>query len=254
MILVEIFQLSRKSMADFLFSLKGVGEETPLTILQNVWASNHRKEVEDGKSLPAFIETKMPPVFEKLLRVENCIPGFSINDIVSLGNQIEFTSLSSTAVQNWVKRDVKNLIGAPQFGKKYTIEQAVILFIVEDLKAALDFDSIRKVLTLIFNNPADRSDDVINPIELYAGYASIFEKIHHEKMIGTGPSASLNSQIEQLIKEEALEITNRFKEKDENTRSMILNVLVMAALTIVSAYYQTLSKQYMTATLFLQGL
>ena len=40
-------------------------------------------------------------------------------------------------MQNWVKRDIKEMIGSPQKGKKYSIEQAALLFIVEDLKQHL---------------------------------------------------------------------------------------------------------------------
>ena len=39
-------------------------------------------------------------------------------------------------MQNWVKRDIKEMIGSPQ-KKKYSIEQAALLFIVEDLKQHL---------------------------------------------------------------------------------------------------------------------
>ncbi|HLO12659.1 MAG TPA: DUF1836 domain-containing protein [Pseudoneobacillus sp.] len=250
---MELFQLSRKNMAKFLFALKGNGSQTPLVCLQKAWASTHQQEVQDGKSLPAFIETRMPPIFEKLIKAKVGHIGLSINEIVSLGNQIEFTNLSSSAVQNWVKRDVKELIGTPRLGKKYTVEQAATLFIVEDLKATLDFDSIRKVLALIFNNPDDQLDDVVDPIEFYAAYASIFEKLHHQNFI-ENDNVPFNIKIEQYIKKEALNTLQNFTYIKGQQKDIVLNVIIMASFTILSAYYQSFTKKYMTATLFLHGI
>jgi hypothetical protein len=246
LITLELFQLSRKSMADFLFSLKGEGDYTPKEILQNAWAAAHEKS---GKSMEAFLDTKMPAIFEKLLRADLRKIGFSINEIVALGNQIEFTNLSSTAVQNWVKRDVKELIGSPQLGKKYSVDQAAMLFIVEDLKATLDFDSIRKILALLFNDLDDRTDDVIEPISFYSAYAAIFEKAHHQNIVGE----SMHEQIEKCIKKEALRTLENFQDLTDQQKDIVSIILVTASLTVLSAYYKSLTKKYVTATLFLNG-
>lgn len=164
---METFHLTRNEMATLLLSLRGWNTKKPLGILQEAWAKSHKKDIESGQSVTAFITTALSPIFEKLIKIEDTDVGFSLNEIVALGNQIENTSFSVTAMQNWVKRDIKEMIGSPQKGKKYSIEQAALLFIVEDLKTALDFESIRKLLRLIVNDPADRSDDLINPVHLY---------------------------------------------------------------------------------------
>lgn len=236
-------------MADFLLAIKGEGDNRPLTVIQNAWTNAHQDEA-DTRSLLSFIQTDMPPIFEKIIKIDGRQNiGFSINDIVSLGNQIEFTNLSSTTLQNWVKRDVKGLIGSPRFGKKYTVEQAATLFIVEDLKASLDFVSIRNVLTLIFNNPDDQSDDIVDPIHFYAAYASIFEKIHHQKDMTRCAVAPLNMQIEMLIKEEAINQLENFRDLTTHQKDIILHLLVMSSLTVLSAYYQTITKKYTMNTL-----
>ncbi|WP_264806684.1 DUF1836 domain-containing protein [Cytobacillus sp. NCCP-133] len=246
LITLELFQLSRKSMADFLFALKGEGEYTPKEILQYAWAAAHEKS---GKSLEDFLDTKMPAIFEKILRADLQKIGFSINEIVALGNQIEFTNLSSTAVQNWVKRDVKELIGSPQIGKKYSVDQAAMLFIVEDLKATLDFDSIRKILHLLFNDLDDRTDDVIEPIPFYTAYAAIFEKVHHHQAAGK----NMREEIEQCIKKEALRTLETFQDLTGQQKDIVSIILVTSALTVLSAYYKSLTKKYVAATLFLNG-
>jgi hypothetical protein len=253
---MEAFKLTRRNMADLLYSLYESTDHTPLVVLQEAWAAAHKDEVESGKTLKAFISTEMPSIFDKLFRTEKGEFGFSINEIVSLGNQIEFTNLTSSTVQNWVKRDVKELIGTPQLGRKYTIDQAAILFIVEDLKASLDFESIRKILTLVFNNPEDRTDDVINPVILYSAYASVFDKIHHHTSLrsGTREDASMNSFIERFIKEECQALLTSFEGISDENRDIVLNVMIVSALTVQSAYYQSIAKKYMNAALFLTGL
>lgn len=230
-------------MADFLLALRGEGDKRPLTVIQNAWETAYPDEV-DKRSFLSFIQKEMPPIFEKIIKIDGRRDiGFSINEIVSLGNQIEFTNLSSTTLQNWVKRDVKGFIGSPRFGKKYTVEQAATLFIVEDLKASLDFVSIRNVLELIFNNPDDQSDDIVNPIHFYDAYASIFGKIHHQTASPQNVEVPLNMQVEQQIHKEALAQLETFTDLNDQQKNMVLNVLVMASLTVLSAYYQTVTKK-----------
>ncbi|WP_421382363.1 DUF1836 domain-containing protein [Bacillus salacetis] len=253
---MESFKLSRKNMADLLSSLNGGTEHTPLMVLQDAWSSAHEDEMKNGKTVKAFISTEMPAILEKFFKTSSEEIGFSLNEIVSLGNQIEFTNLSSSAVQNWVKRDIKELIGSPQIGRKYTVDQAAILFIVEDLKAALDFESIRKVLTLIFNNPEDRTDDMVNPVDLYSAYASVFDKLHHH----TGPvmneaaHRTMNGCIDKLIKEECRGLMPSFSSLSKENQDIVLNVLIASALTVQSAYYQSLARRYVGAALFLTGI
>nr|WP_239094209.1 DUF1836 domain-containing protein [Bacillus sp. B15-48] len=238
-------------MADFLLALNKEGDQMPKTILQKAWAETHNENLKDGSFFSAFIETEIPLIFIKLIKLEKHQIGFSINEIVQLGNQIEFSNLSSTTVQNWVKRDVKELIGPPQLGKKYTIDQVATLFIVEDLKACLDFDSIRKTLRLIFNNPTDRSDDVVGPLHFYRAYAAVFEKLHRCRPNVNMP---LYAQIEQYVQEGAREQVELLKDVKDEQKDIVMNVLLTTTFTVFAAYYQTLTQKYVTATIFLQGL
>jgi Domain of unknown function (DUF1836) len=235
-------------MAELLFALRGEREKNPKAVLLEAWKSGHLTNIY-GKKLEIFIETDMPAIFEKIMRQNSPVPGFSVNEIVSLGNQIEYTNLSSTAVQNWVKREMRELVGTPQAGKKYTIDQTAILFIVEDLKSALDFGSIRKILTLLFNNPEDRTDDVIDPIIFYAGYAGIFEKVHPQKLV----EGTAHFQVEQEIRRESEAAVEGFTDLTGPQKELVSNVLTTAVLTVLSAYYKTLTRKYVSATLFLNG-
>src|SRR5690554_3413658 len=166
---MKIFYLTRKEMALLLLSLQGKTNKTPFVILQDAWVLTHQEELQVGKSLDAFMDTSLPSIFEKIIRMKSEDTSVSLQDIVSLGSQIEYTHYAMSSVQNWVKRDFKDLIGSPAFGRKYSVEQAAILFIIEDLKSSLDFESIRKLLTLIFHEHDNISKDLINPVDLYLG-------------------------------------------------------------------------------------
>jgi hypothetical protein len=228
-------------MAEFLFSLNGIGTKSPKEVLEEARASIKPKV---DKAIDS--ETDMPPIFGKLLKATTSSIGFSINQVVELGNQIEFTHLTPTAVQNWVKREVKQLIGSPQLGKKYTVEQAATLFIVEDLKASLDFDSIGKILALLFNNPEDREDDVIDPLRFYHGYATIFEKAYHQNLA----EDNMHQNMDQFIQREALNLVETFEDLNAVQKDMVSKILLTASLSVLSAYYKSLTKKYFTDALF----
>ncbi len=135
---MNIFKLSRTDMVRLLYSLKGQGEHSPLDILvqsANMSAEKAANHLEIPEFLTRYERKKQKKEY-----------GLSTNEIVELGNLCELTSLKSTAIQNWVKRDIKDLIGHPELGKKYSIEQAVILLIVRDLKSIYDFEHIRAIL------------------------------------------------------------------------------------------------------------
>lgn len=235
---LENFQFSRYIMADFLLCFTERQEERRISILEKVWLNKEEKN------------SPVPDIFIKAIKNSQKGPiGFSINEIVTLSNHIEFTNFSSTAVQNWVKREMRELIGSPQHGKKYTVEQAAILLIVEDLKASLDLDSIRQILTLIFNNPADRSDDIIGPVHFYAGYASIFEKLHHENILLAKNKDSIHHEIEQFILQEAQSVMELYKSLNEQEAKIVQNMIITAVYTVISAYYQDLTKKNMITLL-----
>jgi hypothetical protein len=253
---LETFQLTRKEMADLLLSLKGWYSKKPLSILQEAWRKTHKVEIENGKSTNALITTALAPIFEKVIKVEERDIGFSLNEIAALGNQIENTNFSITALQNWVKRDIKEMVGSPQKGKKYSIEQAALLFIVEDLKTALDFESIRKLLKLIVNDPADQSDDLINPVRLYASYSSLFEELNQDDNSGNRESFSEGKfqAVEAVIKHKADHLVETFQGLNRDQREAIRNAIVISVLSVHTAYFQMLAKRYLSATLFLQNL
>ncbi|MGG4167703.1 DUF1836 domain-containing protein [Rossellomorea vietnamensis] len=228
---MKTFKLTRKNMADLLLSLNGTTSRTPHQALYDVWGDLHKDE--------------LPPILQKILKPAKGEVGFSLKEIVSLGNLIEFTNFPQSTVQNWVKRDVRGLIGSPQLGKKYTTEQAAMLFIVEDLKATLDFGSIRKVLTLVFNNIEDRTDDIVNPTDLYLAYASVFDQIHHQSLPSIKTAdGSVNEHIDDFIKEECRVMLETFDGIAEDNLSKVLNVMIVSVLTVQAGFYQAVTKKY----------
>ncbi|CAM3270135.1 MULTISPECIES: DUF1836 domain-containing protein [Brevibacillus] len=257
---MEILQLTRKEMSQLLLCLNGAREDSPLTILREAWSSTHQHAIQNGQSFSAFITTSLSPIFEKLIKADKTERGLSLHDIVALGNQIEYTHFSVTAVQNWVKRDMKEWIGTPRNGKKYSIEQAALLYIIEDLKATLDFESIRKLFSLIFNNPEDHKDDLINPIDLYAAYSSIFEEMDadNDHIVDTAAVQSTGGRakpmMDSLIQIKARDFADTLTHLNADQKEAIIHTIVIAILSIQSAFFQTLSRRSLNAALFLRNL
>jgi hypothetical protein len=257
---METFYLTRKQMASLLMSLKGQSDKTPLATLQEAWMEYHKSDIEHGKSFEAFMATSLPPIFEKIIKMNQHDEGFSLNEIVALGNQIEYTYFSITSVQNWVKRDVKEVLGTPNFGKKYSVEQASILFIVEDLKSTLDFDSIRKLLSLVFRHPNDDSDDLITPLKLYATYTTIFEEldINNDQVLDLYGHAdgkrNHDQMMENLVKQKADQFAGTLIGLNADQREAVSNAIVIATISVQASYFHALAKRFYNATLFLQNL
>lgn len=245
------FQLTRKEMADLLLSLKGLEKKKPLTILQEAWIRSNNITVAKQKPITEFITTILAPIFEKVIKYEKDEIAFSLNEIVALGNQIENTNFTTTAVQNWVKRDIKEMISSPQKGKKYSLEQTALLFLVEDLKTALDFDSIRKLLRLVVNDPENENDDLINPVQLYACYSSLFDQINHQNYEMSKHSIK---DIENIIETTAKRMVDEYSHLSDNHRESIRNTIIIATLSVYTAYFQMYARKYLSATLFLQDL
>jgi len=241
---MESFTLTRREAASLLLSLQGRIERTPLAVLQDAWRRTH--------------PTALPPVLEKMLKSQKP-DGLSLTDIVSLGNRIEYTNISITGAQNWVKRDFKDFLGSPRCGKKYSFEQAALLYIVEDLKSCLDFESIRSLFHILFGKPDDDTDDVIRPTDLFYTYSSLFEELdeNDDQLLDvSGHEPSLRNR-DVLMENLIVQRTNQYVEKhtglSDGEREALRNALIISLVSVQAAYFHTLARRYVNATLFLHG-
>ena len=252
------FTLTRREAAMLLLSIQGKSRKTPLDVLREAWLRTHSHDLDRDVSLAAFLETSIPAICEKIMKKR--IQGLSLNEIVKIGNQIEYSNLSITSVQNWVKRDFKDFLGAPREGKKYSIEQAGMILIIEDLKSALDFESIRKLFQIIFRNPEDDDDDLIAPVQLYYAYSALFEEMdeNDDQLLDiSGYDKSLRNQdavIEQLIRVKTDAYVNQFPGLTSEQKEAVRNILMIALISVQTSYFHSLARRYMNATLFLQNL
>jgi len=253
---VESFTLTRKEMACLLHALDGRSGQKPLQVLQDIWARTHRRDLEHGTILPAFLSTALPPIVEKLIK-GNELKGLSLHEIALLGGMIEYSNLSLTSMQNWVKRDFKRFFGSPKIGKKYSLNQAAMLLIIDDLKSNLDFESIRKLFDILFNDPNDDSDDLVEPIELFGAYSSMFEELDANNdglfdITGHGRGGERGDLLtENIIVEAASNYAKRIPGLTEKERVPIRNILFVAVLAVQTTYFLSLSRRYCNATLFL---
>lgn len=256
---METFTLTRKEMATMLLALQGRCPHKPLSVLQEAWMKNHRSDVQKGTPLSAFLSTQLPAVFEKMMKQEQ-LPGFSLQEIVSLANQIEYTHCSITSVQNWVKRDFKDFFGSPKAGKKYSLDQCALIFIIEDLKNNLDFESIRKLFQIIFRQPDNDADDLINPVDLYYAYSISFEELdaNNDQLMDVEghESGRRNHDIltETTIRRKADVYAGSLPGLDVHQREAVRNMLFIAMVSVQTAYFHSLARRYFNAALFLQHL
>ncbi|MTH54302.1 DUF1836 domain-containing protein [Bacillus mangrovi] len=183
--------------------------------------------------------TSLPDFINRALKSEGVLNGFSTNDIVSLGNLCELTSFKPTSIQNWIKRDVKDLIGPPESGKKYSLDQAVLLLIVRDLKSTYDFSTIREMLNRLFNTISDRADDLINPVDFYEAYSVVLDKLMCESF-QFPPAADLERKIEM----EAEIVRSAFPSLTDNAWEKIKPVLVLTVFSVLYSHLLTRAAQY----------
>lgn len=255
---MESFVLTRFQMANLLLSLNGRSGLSPIQIVQDAWKKEHRDQVNSGKALPAFLSTDWPAVLEKLIKGQG-IKGVSLQEAAALGGRIEFSSLSITAMQNWVKRDFKPFFESPKAGKKYSLEQAALLFIIDDLKASLDFESIRKLFERLFRMSEDGSSScnpLLGPLEFYRAYSSLFEEMDADGdgILDSGPGligADNSEALELRVREAAGRLVNRLVGLQPMEKEMLGNMLLIAVFSVQAAYFHAFSRRYCNATLFL---
>ena len=117
--------------------------------------------------------------------------GLSINQIVALANALTGEHLSATTIQNWTKREVRKIIGVPRIGKKYSLHQAAIIYLLDDLKHLFSLEETSSLLALIFNNPDRDEDDFIKPIDFYRLYAEYAKSTSPIDLLDTRVKRSL---------------------------------------------------------------
>lgn len=253
---MESFTLTRVEMSSLLLSLTGMSDRKPLNILQEAWTKFHHKEVQEGASLPDFLSTDVPPILQKIVN-GNSMKGFSLGEIASLGHLIEYSTLSVTAMQNWVKRDFKEYLGSPRIGKKYSVNQAALLFIIDDLKSALSFDNIRQLFQLMFLNPDRDDDDLMEPAKLYYAYSCLFEEIkcnptlQSKYMIDQELYKEYSWKDDHFLRSSTDKILNSLTHLTKSQRESVRNILLIATIAVQTCYFQALATQYFNAALFL---
>lgn len=255
---MESFSLTRKEMSSLLLSLQGNHEQTPISILQKAWSKNHEQACKEGSSLPAFLSTEVPQVVQKIIQGHK-FNGFSLHEIADLGHLIEYSNSSITSIQNWVKRDFKDMFDTIKEGRKYSINQAALLFMIDDLKCNLDFLSIRKLFKALFFHDQDgqATSELMEPVQFYNAYSTMFEELDANNdqvfdIVGhTAAAKSQDSLLEKMILGHADRITQQMGQTSKAQQKVISNILVIAALSVQSSYLQSVSKRYYTATVFL---
>lgn len=249
---MQQFSLTRAEAGQLLMALE-LGEPGKLSdIMQRAWAA--RSQTKRAGEHPVLSEP-LPPIAMKLMK-SGGRRGLSLHEVAELGQLVEFASPSSTSMQNWVKRDFKSFFVCPQAGKKYSPGQAALLYMIDDLKSSLDFDSLRGLFGILFGKPegghaaapTEKPKPIITPIALYACYAELYEEI---KSLGRQGSRS-GDQLEEAVRIRADKTAAQLSLRTKLEREALRNMLLVAVISVHTAYCQTLARRYSEATLFLE--
>ncbi|MCM3340361.1 DUF1836 domain-containing protein [Paenibacillus sp. MER TA 81-3] len=258
---MDSFVITRKKMSELLMALQPADNTAreqspaPQAILQKAWEEFQQQLSGLDITASPMLSATLPPIYEKLLRGRSHKEGLSLNEIAALGNQVEYSNFSITSIQNWVKRDIKDFIGSPRLGKKYSLQQAALILIVEDLRATLHFDSIRSLLALLFMNPEQDEDDVIHPLNFYAAYATLYEELdqNNDQVLDVHGHDPLrlrhDHMLELIISNKTDDHMSKLAPQSHCHRTLIRNALVIAITSVQTTYFQYLAKKYMNATL-----
>ncbi|MGZ9584397.1 DUF1836 domain-containing protein [Paenibacillus marinisediminis] len=255
---MESFTLTRREISSLLLSLQGTHDQTPISILQRAWTEHHQQAYRTGGSLPAFLSTEVPHIIEKIIQGSK-FNGFSLHEIADLGHLVEHSNLSITSIQNWVKRDFKDMFDSIKEGRKYSINQAALLYIIDDLKINLDFISIRKLFQALFfpQEPNHTSSEWIEPVQFYYTYTTMFEELdaNHNQVSESAGQASVTASQDSLLESEVQSYADRITQNmpyiTKSQQKVVNNVLVIAALSVQTSYLQAVTKRYYNATVFL---
>ena len=232
------FTMTRLEMAGILRSMAGEHDLRPIEILQQAWRRTERP----------LATAPLPAIVEKLMRCGER-KGLSLQEIAELGSLIEFSNLTVTSMQNWVKRDFKSFFDSPKAGKKYSLNQAALLFIIDDLKSNMDFESIRGFFAHLLpsvNGNDKAATNWIEPISFLERYAAIYQELNGHVL------GSCELEGDRQIRMQAKAAAETFAGLSANQRAAAGNLIAVAVISIQSSYFQTLARQYCNATLFLE--
>ncbi|WP_379134311.1 DUF1836 domain-containing protein [Paenibacillus sp. sgz500958] len=238
---MENFILNRIQVSELLLSMSGVSEIRPVRLLQTIYSKDLSEATQEGVRSRMVIPESLPPILHKIIKGRR-IKGLSLAEITSLGQMIEYSTLTASTMQNWVKRDFKEYLGSPREGKKYSINQAALLFLIEDLRNALDFESIRKLFRILFLKPELDDDDLIEPAQLLRVYAGLFEKLKKNPDL-------IHKESEWM--EEAGRSLDQLTTLTRKQKEVVQNTLLIAALSVQTCYVQSLARQYFNNLIFL---
>ncbi|WP_310551088.1 DUF1836 domain-containing protein [Paenibacillus glufosinatiresistens] len=265
---MESFILTRRQMSLLMASLTEQSTICPLAVLQQAWGGAHPVAIAEGTAREALLSTHIPPILGKIIKASR-FRGLSLHEIAELGALVEYSTISITAMQNWVKRDFREYLGSPRQGKKYSLNQAALLFMVDDLKAALDFESIRRLFGKLFRHPDTDADDIMEPFQVYGAYAELFEYSRSEGLqererVARAISAwiegfegTAGGQAGEADRAGGLPVSGKWRSRIARLglgeRETLRQTLHIALVAVQACACQALARQYANAVLFLDA-
>lgn len=249
---MQKFFLTRADAAQLLIALEQGMPDKLSDVMHRAWAARSPSKRHGEHHV---LSEPLPSIAMKLMK-SGGRRGLSLHEIAELGQLVEFANPSSTSMQNWVKRDFKSFFVCPQAGKKYSPGQAALLYMIDDMKSSLDFDSLRGLFGILFGKTEggqaaasiERSKPIITPIALYACYAELYEEI---KSLGRQGARS-GGQLEEAVRIRADKTAAQLSLGTELEREALRNMLLVSVISVHTSYCQALARRYSEATVFLE--
>lgn len=100
-------------------------------------------------------------------------PAFAVTGGLMLSQVTEMTGVSSSTIQNWIKR---GWIPSP-VDKKYGERQVARILIVDMLRKSMQLEKIVQLMECVNGNVEDQSDDIVRDADLYTYIYNIIKKL-----------------------------------------------------------------------------
>lgn len=134
------------------------------------------------------------------------------------------------------------------------MQQIALFFIIEDLRSTLDYESIRKYFGIIFREHSERAAGMVEPLEFYAAYASLFEELDSRIKAVSGEQGDPIARWDKLIDEIAYENAAMHSSLTEQQQKALQSALHVAIISVHTSSFHALARRYVNGMVFLHQL
>ncbi len=160
------------------------------------------------EDLKDLVKSFCPNIFTAILFTQNETLRLSLKEIESLMETTLFKKFTATTVQNWIQKELKEVIGPPELGKKYSVRQISYLLLVDDLKTSIGSYEIKKILNLLDKYSDNQELLVLKLIKIYTNIVELSTHIQ-KKLLKNKTISKAEMEELSLIQNNPLQVINK---------------------------------------------